>query len=236
MKRTVLQRLCPPSFVALVLLCVPGWVPGGFCQVNFPTMSPGYSTYTSYTTDGTNIYTSVTVSGVVNGVCPSWLPAQLANECHSTVHTPQAYNLIGSAGGWEYGNATAWNSWLSMTNNQQIAATAGTEYTFTYSSSVICSFVGGAIYSVAPLTAFIGFAITTVQTVGDSGTGVCVTKPDCNGGVTPRCAVNPVDDGKPCSPGFECVSITLRYSQSGPFTCFPAGCTDYAKLPGPCTQ
>jgi len=34
-----------------------------------------------------------------------------------------------------------------MTNNQKIAATRGTEYTFNYTAKVICSFIGGPIYS-----------------------------------------------------------------------------------------
>ncbi len=104
------------------------------------------STYTNTSADGTYIYTSVTVDGYTSGTCPTQ-PAYLANECHSTTHTPKLYNVIGGTGGWVTGGAAYWSSYLSDTNSQQIAVTPGNEYTFSWDCEVICSFVGGAIYS-----------------------------------------------------------------------------------------
>lgn len=79
--------------------------------------------------DGTYIYTSVTVDGYSSGTCPTQ-PAYMANECHSTTHTPKLYNMIGSTGGWVTGGAVYWTSYVSATNSQQMAARPGNEYTF----------------------------------------------------------------------------------------------------------
>jgi len=99
MTRTPRQRLCLAVLPMLASLFLPGLVRDGLSQVAW--MTPSYTSYTSATTDGTYIYTSVTVSGTTTGTCPTF-PAQLANECHSTTHAPQEYNVIGSVGGWQY--------------------------------------------------------------------------------------------------------------------------------------
>jgi hypothetical protein len=144
MRRLDIPSLRSAAVAVLVVLFALGLARNGSSQT-FPTMNPGYSTYVSYTTDGAYVYTSVQVSGVTNGTCPSQ-PAYLVNECHSTTHTPKAYNLLGGVGGWLSGNATAWNSWLSITNSQQVAFNPRSVYTFSYTSEVECSFIGSAVY------------------------------------------------------------------------------------------
>ena len=95
MTRTPRRRLCLGALPVFASLFLPGMARNGLSQA---WMTPSYSSYTSYTTDGTYIYTSVTVSGTATGTCPSF-PAYLANECHNTTHAAQAYNVIGSVGG-----------------------------------------------------------------------------------------------------------------------------------------
>jgi hypothetical protein len=77
-----------------------------------------------------------------------------------------------------------------MTNDQELAATPGTEYTFSSQGEVICSFVGSAIF-LSNLTLYLSIAETTMEVTGDNGNGICTGKPDCRGGVTPRCPVLP---------------------------------------------
>src|SRR5579859_416775 len=143
MTKATLRRLCSAIVTLYGSLFVPGFVGNGLSQ---SWMTPAYSTYTSETNDATYIYTSVTVSGTTNGSCPTQ-PAYLANQCHSTMHTPKAYNVLGGVGGWQSGGSVYWNTWLSTANNQQIAFDPNSQYTFSYSSQVNCSFTGAAIYS-----------------------------------------------------------------------------------------
>ena len=229
MTRTLRRRLRLGVLPVFASLFLPGLVRNGLGQVAW--MTPSYSSYTSATTDGTYIYTSVTVSGTTTGTCPTF-PAYLANECHNTTHKPQVYNVIGSVGGWQYGSPVYWNSSISMTNNQQIAATPGTEYTFSSTAEVICSFIGGAIYSFSSSEG-ISLAWTTLQTVSDDGKGNCTVQPDCKNGVTPKCTSKTVREvgGGPCHPfhycGYlvvngQCVSTGLCYPEiSGPGPCTP---------------
>ena len=83
MTRTPERRLWLGA-LRLLICSYPAWSETGLSQVAW--MTPSYSSYTSYTTDGTYIYTSVTVSGGTTGTCPTF-PAYLANECHNTTHT-----------------------------------------------------------------------------------------------------------------------------------------------------
>src|SRR5213596_3320175 len=74
-------------------------------------------TYSSITTDGTYIYTSVTVEGSMSG---SWPP--------DTTHTYSAYNVIGSVGGWQ--SVTHGLGYASLVNNQEVQADDGGDYTW----------------------------------------------------------------------------------------------------------
>lgn len=217
---------------ASAVVVVLGFAAKGLCQ-SYLWMTPEYSTYTNYSTDGTYIYTSMTVDGYTSGSCPTQ-PAQLANECHSTTHKPEVYNTVGDVGGWEAGSAVYWADYLSGTNDQQIAATPGTEYTFSAAGDVVCSFIGGAIYQ-ASMLLYLSIAETTMEVTGDNGNGICTGKPDCSGGVTPRCPIYIVSDSVPCHPGFFCLTLAYRTSKSSSFSCLPpAVCVPTSTLPGPC--
>jgi hypothetical protein len=194
-------------------------------------MTPGYSTYTSVTasTDATKIYTQVTVSGTTTGTCP---PGCLS-QCNA-LHAGSAYNYVGGVGGWYNGHSVSWNSWLDVVNNQTINATPGTEYTFSSSTHVDCS-VAGLIYQLINLDEYLSIYVTTVQTVNDNGAGLCKTTPDCTPGKTPKCGVPQVRDGVPCAPGFYCMGLATRFSESDPWFCWPyALCPHTSMLPGDC--
>ena len=235
MTRTLRRRLRLGVLPVFASLFLPGLVRNGLGQVAW--MTPSYSSYTSATTDGTYIYTSVTVSGTTTGTCPTF-PAYLANECHSTTHTPQVYNVIGSVGGWQYGSPVYWSSSISMTNNQKIAATHGTEYTFSSTSKVICSFIGGPIYSFTNSDVYLRIVETTVKLVQDWGAGNCETEPACLPGQTPLCGqIHVVIDGVPCAKGWIVDSLAYRFSKTGPYTCAPyALATPTPTIPGWCDQ
>jgi len=106
MRHVAVRRFSFAVVPAFAFLFAPSLVTNRSSQT-FPTMSPGYSSYTSYTNDGKCLYTSVQVSGAVNGSCPTQ-PAYLVNECHATTHAPQAYNVTsgveaGSTGALSHG-------------------------------------------------------------------------------------------------------------------------------------
>ena len=107
-------------------------------------MTPSYSTYTSFTTDGTRIYTTVSVSGTTTGYCP------YGCQCYP-YHSGHAYNTVGGVGGWLNGGNGPWNGWISVNNYQQIPATVNTEYVFMSSTNVRCS-AAGTIYGVIGTT------------------------------------------------------------------------------------
>lgn len=86
-------------------------------------------TYSSITTDGTYIYTSVTVEGSMSG---SWPPG--------TTHTYSAYNVIGGVGGWQ--GVTQGLGYASKVNNQEVEADDGGDYTWDAEATVECSIAG----------------------------------------------------------------------------------------------
>ncbi|MGH9455108.1 MAG: hypothetical protein ACRD2O_14185 [Terriglobia bacterium] len=160
-----LSRLAAPA-LALVFLLGWGCVRKALAQGCTGFMTPEYSTYTNYSSDGTYIYTSVTVSGTTNGTCPEYC------DCEGIVHTPGAYNVIGNAGGWGYGAPVRWNYGLNYTNNQKLAATVGSQYTFASAGQIMCS-AAGALYATWPPTLIgLRIAVTTYKYQSVKG-GVC---------------------------------------------------------------
>jgi hypothetical protein len=109
-------------------------------------MSPQYSTYASSSTDGVKLYSAVTVDGYTSGTCP------LGCGCSGVRHTPEAYNRLGSTGGWGGGSSVAWNSYLSYTNSQSMGAQSILT-PFVSAGEVRCSAVG-AIFATALLTSY----------------------------------------------------------------------------------
>ena len=186
---------------ALVFLLGPAR--NGLCQL---WMTPQYSTYASATTDGTYVYTSVTVDGYTSGTC-STQPAYLANECHSTTHTPKLYNTISTAGGWETGGSVYWSSYLSDGNSQQMAAVPG-DYTFSSEAEVICSAIGGAIYS-ATGSQSIKIGNQQVQFYWDT-----TQPPYSNCYYANNCEIAPA--GSYCGPAF----FTTSYNKAGSPYCY----------------
>jgi hypothetical protein len=239
MTRIARRRLCLGALPVFASLFLPGLVRNGLSQVAW--MTPSYSSYTSATTDGTYIYTSATVSGTTTGTCPTF-PAYLANECSITTHAPQVYNVIGSVGGWQYGGAVYWNSSISMTNNQKIAATHGTEYTFSSTAQVICSFIGGPIYSFS-ITDYVAIKATYGKnTLGYDDVGTtrfCGETPACSNNVTPACGYPNWTDAEstshPCYPYIAAEFLAVRGSNTSPWYCTP-GVSSSATGPGPCDQ
>jgi len=227
MKRaTTSLRLIAPT--ALVLAFLLGFAQRGLgqCQIQ---MYPQYSSYSSFTTDGTHIYTSVTVSGTTYGYCPPCSPY----DCNSVLHTPKALNVIGSVGGWSTGTPVHWNYYLNYTNNQSLAATEGYEYTWCYSTQVQCTVVG-VFYNILPAVGYLSILHTTLRLTVDMGMGTCLTQPYCIGGVTPICSEPEIFDGAPCAAGWFCGCLAYRLSRSQPYSCIVAICNPTDVLPGPC--
>jgi len=110
------------------------------------TFTDDYAMYTAVSRDGTNIYTSVLVDG------SGTMNITGGQGCGSinysgAVHTPIAVNVITAPNGATVGGGLAGEGlcptcYLSVTNNQSVAATSGVEYTFSSAGAVDCSFVG----------------------------------------------------------------------------------------------
>lgn len=192
-------------------------------------MTQNYSFYDSYSSDGTNIYTSALVEGSAN------CQPSLGCPCNTATHTPRVLNQLGSVGGWSSGTPQCVNCYISYENDQSIAATEGVEYLFQMEGDILCSLAGLFFSQNGSGNVYLSLAFTTLQVVSDDGNGHCGTTADCNGGVTPRCTSPYVLDGVPCNPGEFCAYVAARKSLSDPFTCLPAGCIPTTNLPGQCT-
>ena len=112
--------------------------------------SANYAVYTSFSTDGNRIFTSVLTDGsasmtIAGQYCgPGYQIMQ--NQINSATHTPSSYNVIGGTGGWGTGSSGCVNCYLSYQNNQSIAATPGVTYSGQETGQINCS-VGGAIFA-----------------------------------------------------------------------------------------
>jgi hypothetical protein len=109
MKSRILSACCLLAFAI-------GFTRSGLTQGCSLDMNPSYGTYQSASSNGTTIYTDVLVDGSAN--CQ---PSAACN-CSGAVHTPKAYNKIGSVGGWGSGTAGCVNCYLSYRNDQSIIA------------------------------------------------------------------------------------------------------------------
>lgn len=122
-----------PLFIIVCLLFALRFANAQGCRLDY---TPEYSAYDSEASDGTNIYTSVVVDGSTVGE-----PSAGCNET-SAIHTPKAYNVIGSTGGWLTGSSVYMTSYVELENQQQLVATPGVTYTFSDEAEVICSVFG----------------------------------------------------------------------------------------------
>jgi hypothetical protein len=126
-----ISRLVAAQFIVMLTLAVS--VYGQGCGGNW--MSPGYSTYATLTSDSTKLYSTVEVSGSTSGQCP------ISCNCTGTMHTPHAYNKIGSTGGWGAGTPVPWNGWIEYENTKSVTATS-TLVAVQTQGEVICSYLG----------------------------------------------------------------------------------------------
>jgi hypothetical protein len=112
------------------------------CSVSF---QPDYSVYTDESTDGTCIYTSVQIDGsgemTVNYSDPS------CASLPPISHTPYvADTLNGGGGNWVSGGSYCPDCYLSSSTEQNILATPGTDYTFSWGAEVYCT-IGGYFFT-----------------------------------------------------------------------------------------
>lgn len=193
-------------------------------------MTPQYSTYDSESTDGSNIYTSVSVDGTATGQCP------VGCSCSGVQHHASVNNVVGSVGGTENGPYVPWNGYVDFENDQTMPATVGQEYTFNGQGEVLCTAVG-ILYIAYLASRYVSIAATTFRSspFGQPGPNCDVT-PACSGGVTPRCTTAVVVDGKPCSNYHLCFFLSYRFSTTGSYTCVGPGACLTAGGPGTCTQ
>jgi hypothetical protein len=122
--------------IICLLTCVSACVRSGLAQGCSLVMTQNYSYYFTETTDDIKIYTTVVVDGAANCTPSPSCP------CGSAVHTPKAYNQLGSTGGWGSGSPQCVNCYLSYQNHQSITATAGVQYPFVFGAEIACSVVG----------------------------------------------------------------------------------------------
>lgn len=189
--------------ISTTMLFIFSSVGGALGQGCFNWMIPQYSTYATLSTDGTRIYASVLVDGTTGGTCPSSCDHCSQILTPTPIHTPKAYNLLGSTGGWGTGNGGAWNSYISYTNKQNIAAQS-TLVPFLSTGQVICS-VAGLLYDVA--------ATEYSATSPNCGNNQVVTvfvpaqTPKCDGTTTYSAASSVTGGG---SPYISDISVTTK--------------------------
>jgi len=123
-------------------------------------------TYNSITTDGTYIYTSVTVEISMSGGFPP-----------STKHTYAAYNVIGSVGGWQ--TVTAGLGHASIVNNQEVLADDGGDYAWDIEATVTCT-IAGLFFSSYPGVHTYSIRLSAYIFNGLSN-GRCTWVPTCGG-------------------------------------------------------
>jgi hypothetical protein len=110
-----------------------GLVMGQGCGV---VMTKNYSVYVSSTSDGSHIYSTVTLEGSA-----SCSPSP-ACPCNTAVHTPKVKNITGTVGGTQTGPGTCVSCYISQQNNQTVAAAAGSIDTISWEGDITCSIAG----------------------------------------------------------------------------------------------
>jgi hypothetical protein len=107
-------------------------------------MIPHYGTYATESSDGTYIYTSVLTDGYMSGT------PGIGCNLNGALHTPGAYNQIGTTGGWQNGTPGCMTCGVNVQNNQQIVGVPGI-IDFTGEGQVICNKYGGFWYYITHL-------------------------------------------------------------------------------------
>jgi hypothetical protein len=227
-----MKRASGFSFSPLFLFVGLVPVPQTLAQCYQGWMCPQYSTYSSYSTDGTHIYTSVVVSGTTTGTCPP------GYNCSQIIHTGYAYNTIGNVGGWDQGTAVPWNGWLDDENDQSLtAADHNTDYYFSNWSNVFCTVAGLFYQGGGGVGVYLRIVETTLSVWNVLPPSTCLTRPSCLPGQTPVCSESEVYDSKGCGIGYDCETLAYRFSQSDSYSCAPAAyCIKTTTLPGWCDE
>jgi hypothetical protein len=162
--------------------------------------------------DGMNLYTTVLMDGSTSGD-----PSAGCNYPTAT-HTPEAYNMLNSTGGWVYGTAGYMTSYITVQNDQQVAVVLGGNYTWTTEGEVVCS-VFGDFYDVYYPGMDISVVVTFGKNTGSVTNGAppknkyCTWLPACSslpkGQLGPTCgasgwqSANPILNTDACSPYIE---------------------------------
>ena len=123
------------SFAVISCLLLPT---RGCAQGCVGVMTPEYSTYNSSSFDSSDhIYSSVSVDGYTLMGNTEYCPA-----AKTAIHTPRAYNVLSTMGGWINGNGAPAASYISVTNPEEIVGIPGVVYYNVMQTRVICSDVG----------------------------------------------------------------------------------------------
>ncbi len=140
-----------PKILAFCICVFALVISSGQVRAQCVTFSPDFAVYTSASTDGVNIYTSVTIDGSGSMYINTSIPGCSSLLNVHAIHTPFAVNVIAatdgstSVGGGLYGTGECPNCYLSVTNNQSITPAAGMTYNFNAAVEVFCN-VGGAVF------------------------------------------------------------------------------------------
>ena len=117
-------------------------------------MTPEYSSYTSWTTDGVNIYQTVVVDGQTVGSCYYNYPCNCDQYgCHSqctgsyancvgATHTPKINNVLDGIGGWSTGPSQDPFSYMSYQTTVSAPVAEGQLMPSQTEGEVICSGIG----------------------------------------------------------------------------------------------
>lgn len=219
-------------FVALILAAIPRLM----AQSCF-SYTDDYATYTSESTDGSYIYTSVLVDG--SGTMTLNTGSGCDFNYSNAVHTPIAVNVLVDPSGSPVGGSVAGqpecpNCYLSVTNNQSIAAVPGQNYTFNWSGQVNCSY-GGNIFGTGGYIG-IAIAVTTYKlvTVTSDGGGDFVQA--CPGTTRATCGAQNIHGREPTI-WLEEFQLRVTVGGSLPY-CIQPGIVQYFNgepAPYPCT-
>jgi hypothetical protein len=127
---------------------------GLLAMTAYGQMTPQYSSYTSWTTDGVKIYQTVLIDGQTVGSCTYTYPcncdqygchAQCTGtyaNCVGATHTPKINNVLDGIGGWSTGSGQAPFTHMSYQTTVSAPVAAGQLLSSQTEGQVICSGIG----------------------------------------------------------------------------------------------
>lgn len=209
------------------------------------TFNDDYASYTSVAYDGNNIYTSVTTDG------QGQMTFTGGNGCGSinwsnAQHTPSAVNVISVqgtstyVGGQQFGTPECPDCYLSVTNNESIAASPDETYNFSAYGGVNCTY-GGNIFGTSFPTFSINLsvaygALTGSGTDPEDGDPIGYYTAACSSGrlVCPAGGNWSVEQGTtPLWPYVKTVGLAM-YLNGALWGCIEDPTSSQASGPGPC--